>query len=261
MNIYIMADMEGISGVYEKDQCSPIPSPQGLALTAADIKACVEGCTKGGATALYVRFAHGRGTDSPLLWEYIGDAVENIVLGPTGENLYPGLDKCDAVILLGFHAMAGTHGAILDHSFNSSSIQNMWLNGKKIGEIGVFSAIAGDAGKPVLMVSGDDKACAEAAAIMPWAELAIVKGGLSCQGGILMSAGRAHDIIREKSEAAILHYNQAKPYIADKPVKLRVEYVERTELPSRYSKPYAEFLDDRTYEITASSVEEALMRR
>jgi D-amino peptidase len=261
MNIYIFVDMEGISGIYEKDQCSPIPTPQGLALTAADIKACAEGCREAGAGTLYMRFAHGRGTDSPLLWEYLGDSVDYIILGPTGECIYPGLDDCDGVILLGCHAMAGTRGAILDHSFNSTAVQNMWLNGKKTGEIGVFAAICGEAGKPVLMVSGDDKACAEAASILPWAELAEVKKGLTCQGGILAPPGRARALIREKAKAGVEHISSAKPYTVDKPVKLKVEHVERAEIPGLYSKPYITILDDRTYEITASSVEEALFRR
>ena len=55
-----------------------------------------------------------------------------------------------AVILLGYHAMAGTPGGILEHTMSSASVQNYWINGNIIhpnsGGTGVqwFSFTAND---------------------------------------------------------------------------------------------------------------------
>ena len=55
--------------------------------------------------------------------------------------------------------MAGTPGAILEHTMSSASVQNYWINGMKVGELAIDAGIVGDRGKPVIMVSGDDKVC------------------------------------------------------------------------------------------------------
>ena len=48
------------------------------------------------------------------------------------------------------------------HTFCSSSVVRMELNGKEIGEIGIAARIGGYFGVPTLLVSGDEAACREA---------------------------------------------------------------------------------------------------
>lgn len=63
------------------------------------------------------------------------------------------MDGADGLILLGYHAMAGTAGAILEHTYSSVEIQNVWLNGRKAGEVGIDVAIAAEHQVPVILVS------------------------------------------------------------------------------------------------------------
>ena len=108
------------------------------------------------------------------------------------------------------------------------------------------------------MVSGDDKLCAEAKALLPWVAAAQVKEGMSAQGGILLPLEAAHAVLRETARDAVARFAEMKPYVVPAPVRFRVEVVERGMTPRPLGKPYLKVLDGRTYEVTANSVEEAL---
>ena len=66
MKIYIMTDIEGISGISSSNYASasknrPDLIAEGRVLMAGDINACVEGCFQGGATEVIVKDCHGGG--------------------------------------------------------------------------------------------------------------------------------------------------------------------------------------------------------
>ena len=78
-------------------------------------------------------------------------------------------------MFIGYHAMAGTRTAILDHTWSSARVHNLWLNGTLAGEIALNAAGCGHYGVPVVAISGDQCACAEAAALLPGIHTAQVK--------------------------------------------------------------------------------------
>lgn len=80
-----------------------------------------------------------------------------------------------AVLFVGYHAHAGTPQAILDHTWSSTCVANLWLNGRVIGEIGLNAAVCGHFDVPVIMISGDQSACAEAAELLGAVETAVIK--------------------------------------------------------------------------------------
>jgi D-amino peptidase len=261
MNLYIMTDFEGVSGIYDREQVLVSGSRynESRMLLVRDINACADAAKEAGVEKIFVRDSHGnRGN---VIWENLSSSVDYYIIGTNSSDvLMPGLDECDAVILLGFHAMAGTQNGILEHTMSSVSVQNYWINSRKAGEIALEAAIAGDKGKPVIMGSGDDKACGEAKMLMPWIVTAEVKKGLGCYCAMLLPPERSYKLIKEKTKEAITNYANAKPYLIERPVTLRVEYVERTQLPNPVSKPYMKFIDGRTIEVEGSTMEEALFR-
>lgn len=260
MNIYIMVDAEGISGIYESDQVISSGSryEEGRRLMVKDINACVEGLKEAGVDKIYVRDAHSSGSN--VIWEELSDLADYYIIGYTGDNRFPGLEDCDAVILLGYHAMAGTPAGILEHTMSSASVQNYYINGDKVGEIAIDAAIVGEKGKPVIMVSGDDKACAEAKELLPNIVTAEVKKGLSWKGGMLLPPKKSYDLIRDKAKEAVNKMDLQKPFSYDKPIRFQVELTERGILPHSLSKPYMRIIDGRRYEVEAESLEEALFR-
>lgn len=259
MNIFVMVDMEGISGINCSEQVMPGTQSyeEGRMMIVSDVTACVEGAILGGATRIVVRDAHYRAQnfkwlDLPAQAEYI--------IGPVGGQRMPTFEEFDALILLGYHAMAGTEKAILEHTWSSREIQNLFINGVKTGEIGLDAAIAAEYGKPVILVTGDDKACAEARAFIPGVVTAQVKTGYGLYGGKLLSRAASQALIRKKTAEAVSKIDVITPLAAHSPVTLRVEVTERTAMPSPVEKPYCRIIDSRTYEVDAASVEEALFR-
>ena len=260
MNVYIMTDMEGISGIVSREQVVSTESryQEGRRMMTADINVCVKACKEAGAEKVYVRDCHGNGAN--VIWSELCEEADGYIIGATGDVRYPFLEECDAVILLGYHAMAGTPGGILEHSMSSAGIQNYWINGAAAGETAIDAGIVGDYGKPVIMVSGDDKVCAEAKALLPWVVTAEVKKGITWRGGMLLSPAKAYAVLREKTIEAIRNFENTKPLVYDKPIRFRTELVERGVLPSQYGKPYMKVIDGRTFEVTADTMEEALFR-
>jgi D-amino peptidase len=90
-------------------------------------------------------------------------------------GMLDGLDGgFDAVLCVGYHARAGALG-VLSHSYMGHEIEDMWLDDRPVGEIGFAHATAAALGVPVVMLSGDDIACAEMAAWDDSVATAVVK--------------------------------------------------------------------------------------
>ena len=258
MKICVFVDMEGISGISGSDFVMPDGSrhSEGRRLYTQDTNACIQGCYDAGAEGVLIRDGHGAG--NYMVTEEL-DCRAELLQGPT-DRRFPFLDEFDAVILLGYHAMAGTPGALLEHTYSSASIQNLWLNGRKVGEIGIDAATTGEQGKPVIMVSGDDKACAESVDWIPGVVTCQVKQGISCQSARMLSLEDAHELIRIKTIEAISQMETIPLVVVEQPVTLRVEMVERHAIPNSFARPEMKVLDSRTYEVSADSVEKAFYK-
>lgn len=262
MNIYIMVDLEGISGVYDKSQVLSDGArfDEGRRFMTDDVNVVVRACKAAGVDKIYVRDAHGG--SFTVIWDQLADEADYYVCGDVGEERMAGISDCDAVILLGYHAMAGTRAGLLEHSMSSVAIQNYRVNGAPFGEIGIDAAISGDAGLPVIMVSGDDKACAEARALLPRTVTAEVKRGITWKGAMLLPRQKAHALLAQKTREAIANHclNPVPPLVLSKPVTLRVELVERMVPPYGTGKDYFTGIDARTFEVVGDTMQEALYR-
>ena len=255
MKIFVMVDMEGISGVCRSSQVmgDGEHKQDGRRFMTWDVNACVAGCLEGGATKVVVRDAHASGFN--IFWEELDPRAEYI-MGTSRAERMPDIGSCDGLILLGYHAMAGTRQAILEHTMSSRSWQHCWLNGTRCGEVAIDAGIAGDHGTPTIMVSGDDKVCREARRFLKGVTTAQVKKGLDCQGGIMLPKEAAQKRIRQAAAKAVRNARKVKPYKVKSPVRMRLELVSRGAIPER--RNYVKVIDGRTYEVTAPTVEEAL---
>src|SRR5258705_7210990 len=87
-----------------------------------------------------------------------------------------GIDESvDGVMFIGYHARNGSPNAILDHTWSSRTVANVWLNDVLTGEYGLNAAVAGHFDVPVIMVSGDQTACSQVAELLGDVETAVVK--------------------------------------------------------------------------------------
>jgi len=251
----VMADMEGISGICRSSQVKQEGEHYqiGRRYLTFDVNACVDGCFAGGAKKVVVRDAHGGGYH--FIWEELDPRAEYIQ-GASPIERMPDIESFDGLILLGYHAMAGTPRAILEHTMSSKSWQNFWMNGKKCGEVAIDAGIAGDHDVPTIMVSGDDKVCKEARKFIKGVQTVQVKKGLDVEGGILLPKEQAHKLIRESAAKAVKICKKIKPYKVKSPVTMRLELVSRGRIP--VARKHVKVIDGHTYEVVGPDVEETL---
>jgi D-amino peptidase len=235
VKIYVVCDLEGIAGVVDfKQQCMADGAFYGQAIRMAtrELNALVDGAMAGGATEVYAWPGHGAfpgGIDVELLHPkcrlvmHAGDA------GPVGYDA-----SFDAMFLLGLHAMAGTEGGVLAHSF-TPILEHVWLNGAEIGEIAMNMLGFGAVGVPCVFVSGDQAAVDEARALVTGIEGAVVKwgleeketlGALSVRKAISLAPAQAQGTIRDAATRAMRTIDRVAPYRVDPPYTMRVQYIE-----------------------------------
>jgi len=169
MKVYISVDMEGIAGVLTKEQQTRGTPEYNEAcrLLSQEVYSVVDGLVDAGVDEVYVYDAHSMGFN--ILYDYMHPKARYIIGYSHPSVRFPFLDSSfDFIILQGYHAMAGTEGAVLDHTYSSAHIQNVYLNGVKAGEIYIDALVASELEVPVAMVTGDDKAVKEALEFLPW---------------------------------------------------------------------------------------------
>ena len=222
--IFMITDMEGVDGIFNSElQCIPFQSPrweESRKLLTGEVNAAVEGLFDGGATDVVVWDGH----DSSRTLSALDIHPKARLL--TGQPVSPTLEldpSYGAVIFIGQHAMAGAEKGVLSHSYSSEGIQNIWVNNKPVGEIGGRVMLAGALGIPVIMLSGDTAACKELHDLVPDAECAEVKTGVSRTAGFTLSHPAACALIHEKARRAIERLSEFKPYRIAGPVEVRVE--------------------------------------
>jgi D-amino peptidase len=133
-------------------------------------------------------------------------------------------DGVDTVVFIGYHAMAGTRNAILDHTWSSARVHNLWLNGVLAGEIALNAAVCGHFGVPVTALSGDQSACAEAAALIHGIHTAQVKKANSRMNAECLSLDQAHSLITSAVKSGVEARKKIKPYTLPGKVTFAVEF-------------------------------------
>ena len=250
MKIYIVTDLEGISGVCTFQQTRE-PGPmreEARHLLMGDVNAAVQGCLDGGATEVVVLDGHGGG------FNFIPEEMHPDAYFVTGvQRLRAALgtdESFDAVMLVGYHAMMGTETGILHHTQNSVSESRFWYNGVETGEIGQAAILAGHFDLPLVLVTGDRAACDEAHRMLGEEIVTVaVKEGYSRQCGKLVAPKRAREMIRECAREAMSWIDQCRPYKPELPIHGRVQFGSK-EIADRFTGRRSVRVDERTFEAT-----------
>src|SRR5579864_5940118 len=240
--IFLITDAEGVAGVCRQDQTDPKDQEIRQLLTG-EINAAVDGLYAGGADDVIVWDGHdGSQTLSALT---IHPRCK-LIIGDLGVSMT--LERRYAAIgFIGQHAHANRKGGIMAHSYSSLGIQTMLMNGKPVGEIETRAALAGAFNTPTIFLSGDQAATDDLHAIVPDAELAVVKEGFSNYACQTLSAEAARALIRERALRAMKKAGAIQPYKIEGPVTIQIEYTTRNALGANAAlRPGAEVIDART---------------
>ncbi|MBI9048075.1 MAG: M55 family metallopeptidase [Anaerolineaceae bacterium] len=261
MKLLIAVDMEGISGItrWEQVNIHQTEYEYGRSLMVADVNAAVEGALEGGATEIQVSDGHWNGTNILLADLHPAARLHTGNVAPLA--MVQGIqDGFDAVIFIGYHAMAGTANAIMDHTWSSKNIARLWINGELAGETALNSYLCGFYQTPVLAISGDQTVAAEAKALLPGIETAVVKTATSRESGICLALDEAHQIIHNTVNFAVKKFldgKAPKPLLPPTPLQIKIEFMHSQMASRACYLPGTKRVDGRSVTYVAKDMPDA----
>ncbi len=227
MRVYISVDMEGVAGVVHEDQTDPT-QPRHAAeyarscrLMTGEANAAISAAFDAGAEAVWVNDSHWLMRNLPA--DELDQRAELISGGPKPLSMVEGIDGgFDAAMFIGYHGRAGTGRSVIDHTY-TDRLHEVRINGRPAGELALNAAMAGHAGVPVVLASGDDTLAAEARALLGGGiETVIVKHGLGRYAARSLSPAEARRRIAEGVRRALGRTHQ--PWRVPAPVTIEAEF-------------------------------------
>ena len=170
MKILISTDIEGVAGVFHAEQVRAGNGEyeRARAWMTAEANAAVQGAIAGGAEEILVNDSHGGFRN--LLPDGLDERARLVLGKPRYLGMMGGLEEaCDAVFMIGYHSRSQGRG-ILAHTINSFAFARVVINGMELGEAGLYGALAGELGVPVILGTGDDVFIEETRDTFPGAE-------------------------------------------------------------------------------------------
>jgi D-amino peptidase len=224
MQVLISADMEGISGIVHPAETNPerYDYERGRALMTAEVNAVIAGIMDADPAA-EVRVADAHGTFRNLLPETLDRRALLIRGKPRPWGMLQGLDEhTAAVLLIGYHGRAGAGPAVLAHTM-SDDILDVRVAGRSLGEIGVNTAAAGHFGVPIILLSGDDTACAELHDLVPTATTVPVKQAIGQAAAVALHPEESRERLRHAAEEAVTHRDRVSPFVLPGPIEVEMD--------------------------------------
>jgi D-amino peptidase len=259
LKIFIAADMEGVVGAVTGDQLGPdgFEYQRFRQFMTNEVNACIKAARAAGATEFVVADSHGNGEN--LLIEQLPDDVLVVRSWPRALGMMDGIDESfDAAILLGHHASTSNMAGVRAHTSSSANLTAVRLNGVDVSEASMNAAVAGEFGVPVIMISGDDAAVAEAQSLFGDIEGAIVKWANSFHSAKTLTPAAAYAVISEKTTVAISRLSEIDPYTLKPPIRLELSLKHYRPVQLLSYLPIIEQVDSHTIAYTGESMADVM---
>jgi len=162
--------MEGVTGVThwdEVDNHKPAIYHQFQDRMTKEVVSACNGALEAGAKEIWVKDAHFSGRN--ILSDQLPKSVK-LIRGWSGHpySMVQELDSSfDALLMIGYHSMAGQGGNPLAHTLSSSKLDSMYLNDQQTSEFLLHGTIAAKHRVPLVFVSGDAGLCEEVKDVSP----------------------------------------------------------------------------------------------
>lgn len=225
LKVLISVDMEGIAGVVTGDQLGPsgFEYAKFREVMTREALAAVTAAKDAGATEIIVTDAHGNGEN--LLIDMFPPDVRVIRSWPRRLAMVAGVDATvDAVLFIGYHASTNNQAGVRAHTFSSANLSRVAINGVNVTEAAWNAAIAGHFNVPVVMISGDDVAIAEARAVIGQIEGAEVKKSLGFHSANTLTPQASYDVIAQTVKRALARRAEFAPYKPAVPLTIDVSF-------------------------------------
>ena len=230
MDVYIVADIEGVAGVvfyeHRHNEMSPLNHDllvRNRILMTEEVNAAARGAFEAGADTVVVHDHHGGGYT--LLPERLekrlelihGRATQYVTMGLH----HPDLDESvDALVLIGMHAKAGTVDGCTPHSL----ICVRDGNGKEheLSEATMSMAYAGDFDVPCVFLAADRATVDDALKLAPTMERVVTKRHYASQLARTISPALSRERIQAGVRKALERHDEIEPFHIPGPCTIQV---------------------------------------
>jgi D-amino peptidase len=266
VRVYISVDMEGVAGVVHGDQCrrGGHGYEEARQLMTDEANAAALGAFAAGAEHVLINDSHGDMRN--LIFERLDPRVEVITgaLKPfsmaeglsAGYASAAGHQRYEVALFIGYHGGMGTAAAILDHTYRSTVVSQVRVNGEVFNEAALNALVAGAAGTPVGLVSGDESTCAQCRELLgEQLETVAVKRAIGRLAAQSLHPQRAQEKIREAAERVVRGCAQLQPFAVDLPYELEIDVLNTALADAAGILPKVERPGPRTLRYRAEDVE------
>jgi D-amino peptidase len=263
MKILISTDIEGVAGVFHAEQVRAGNGEyeRARAWMTAEANAAVQGAIAGGAEEILVNYSHGGFRN--LLPDGLDERARLVLGKPRYLGMMGGLEEaCDAVFMIGYHSRSQGRG-ILAHTINSFAFARVVINGMELGEAGLYGALAGELGVPVILGTGDDVFIEETRDTFPGAEWVQTKVAHGQGSGITLSPAASRRAIAAAAESAVRNFKRggdkkAVPFRIPAPIECRLQ-TQSSALADLFCMwPTLDRVDGVTLRFTTDSMQSAI---
>lgn len=255
MKILISADLEGASGVTQWRHVLPERGPGEFERIRqywmGDINAAIEGCLECN-NEIYFLVAEAHYEMTYIIPDQLNTHAD-FISGFFKKNMHlAGIDSSFDGVILFTHAMAGgSPSGVLSHSL-VPAIHNLYLNGKRIGELQLNSALAGWYQVPVIMVIGDLETSNEAKQLFGEDfPTAVTKIGLDRFAAQCLTPQKSQHVIRTTAKNAIDNISARKLLLPKPPFVLEIEFQGPTMACACTLIPGVQLIESRTIRIVS----------
>jgi D-amino peptidase len=255
MRIYISIDMEGVAGVVHADQTRRGSEDYTTAreLMTLEANAAALGAFDAGAEEVLINDSHGDMRN--LVLEKLDRRVQTITGHLKPFSMVQGIRdaRFDVAMFVGYHACAGTAEAILDHTYWGAVVSDMKVNGQIMNEAALNALVAGEAGTPIGLVSGDETACRQCRDIIGEMEIIPVKWAIGRYSARSLHPEEARDRIRKGAALCVGKAGSYKPFTLKAPYTLRIRMHQSAMVDSASVMPGTKRIDATTIEYPADT--------
>lgn len=256
VRIYISVDMEGVAGVVRRAQV--IRGEHGYdaacRLMTGEADAAAKGAFDAGATEVLVNDSHGDMAN--LVLDELDARVQvlsgNLKRFSMAEGLQDG--HFDLALFVGYHGGAGTRNAILDHTYRSSVAWAVRVNGRELNEAALNAMVAGAAGTPVGLVTGDASTCEQCRTLLGDVETVTVKWAVGRLAARSLHPEQARAAIREGARRAVTGAKRFSPHRPPAPYELELDTITTAMADAAALMPGVERPAPRTLRYVADDV-------
>ena len=225
-NILIITDLEGLTGVTQKE---PIKNENSIQYQTAckclmhETNLAVSALIDAGASLVYVFDGHASGKN------FIPNTLDGRAVQVWGNDLSWVMEEVEGIVMLGAHAKVGSNG-FFSHTLMWEEFKDYRHNGTTVSETDIESTYAGLFDVPCIAITGDNYACREAESRYQGIKTAVVKTAISRDKAEPLPQEEADKLIYSAVVNGFENRENVKPLKEEFPLTIEVEFSTENDL-------------------------------